>query len=486
MPLLPPLSAALADVPCIRNPDSPGAACLSAEEYQTFRTTLAEHYQQADWAKIYRMLRPMDLEGDIDLLQSRAWLYFWQNGTTIKACEAVHDLEKVVLKFPVSTGGLLDLIYHGAWKQIAAREGSPAARILLVEKLRNTKALGFDTPFKFSKRLYYGELLSLLHEDGLATAPDDLRIKAVRLREEVEVELTESGIDITDLVIAEIPPIRIVWRDNVLEIVDNGEGFEDKDMSRLTEPFYTTRRDSGGTGLGLSVVNAILERYGTQIEAAPSPDGALFRIAFPFDNDGELEGWVAKRWNNAVQDRFAALLKALGDEFDGEIEGLNLQETAIGISSETDPSFSSSVYASSLKTNMRALKSAFKTSTVMLYANFMPGEWRPWEDQGYLSGLYEFGEETGVGLGAPDLIYTRKGQLNHALALMHERSYSTPLGIAVQDGNYIGETNTLQVLHERKNMVPVLHAFARDFLKVDYMFWRNQKPYFEEDLLPCL
>ncbi|WP_298812632.1 HAMP domain-containing sensor histidine kinase [uncultured Roseibium sp.] len=76
---------------------------------------------------------------------------------------------------------------------------------------------------------------------------------------------------------------RIVWRDNVLEIQDNGEGFEDKDMKRLTEPFYTTRRDNGGTGLGLSVVNAILERYDTQIEALPSPGGALFRIAFPID-----------------------------------------------------------------------------------------------------------------------------------------------------------------------------------------------------------
>lgn len=83
--------------------------------------------------------------------------------------------------------------------------------------------------------------------------------------------------------------IKIVWRDNVLEILDNGEGFEDKDISRLTEPFYTTRRDSGGTGLGLSVVNAILERYGTRIEAAPSPEGALFRIAFPVDSQSERQ-----------------------------------------------------------------------------------------------------------------------------------------------------------------------------------------------------
>jgi hypothetical protein len=60
-----------------------------------------------------------------------------------------------------------------------------------------------------------------------------------------------------------------------------------------------------------------------------------------------------------------------------------------------------------------------------------------------------------------------------------------PLGIAVQDGNYIGETGTEKVVKKRKNLVPMLHAFAADFLKVNYMFWVNQQPYFEEDVLPC-
>jgi hypothetical protein len=32
----------------------------------------------------------------------------------------------------------------------------------------------------------------------------------------------------------------------------------------------------------------------------------------------------------------------------------------------------------------------------------------------------------------------------------------------------------------------MLHAFAKDFLKVDYMFWAHQEPYFTEDVLPCL
>ena len=68
-----------------------------------------------------------------------------------------------------------------------------------------------------------------------------------------------------------------------------------------------------------------------------------------------------------------------------------------------------------------------------------------------------------------------------------------PLGIAVQDGNYIGKTGADNDYDEesdhinssRKNLVPILHAFAKDFLKIDYIFWVNQKPYFEEDVMAC-
>ncbi len=208
-------------------------------------------------------------------------------------------------------------------------------------------------------------------------------------------------------------------------------------------------------------------------------------------DDGEPDGWVAKRWNRNVQTRFALLLTALGQAFDAKIEGINLQESAIGVSHETDPSFTPSLYVETLKTNMLALKTAFPRSTTMQYANFMPGEWLLWEDKGYLKSIYQYGERIGVGLGAPDLMVTRKGQLNHALAMMHEQSYSVPLGIAIQDGNYIGYTGADRVtinrkaITGRKNMVRLLHAFAKDFLKVKYMFWVNQEPCFVEDVLPC-
>jgi hypothetical protein len=217
------------------------------------------------------------------------------------------------------------------------------------------------------------------------------------------------------------------------------------------------------------------------LETEQYDGGAIYQRA----EDGEPEGWVAKRWNKNVRARFAHLLTALGHAFDGKIEGINLQESAIGVSHEFDTSFTPSIYVESIKANMLSLKKAFPKSTTMQYANFIPGEWLPWEDKGYLQSIYQYGEKIGVSLGAPDLMVHRKGQLNHALAMMHEHTYSVPLGIAVQDGNYIGQTGTMKVIHDRKNIVPLLHAFAKDFLKVKYMFWVNQEPYFQQDVLPC-
>ena len=212
-----------------------------------------------------------------------------------------------------------------------------------------------------------------------------------------------------------------------------------------------------------------------------------------YDDNGKAEGWVAKRWNEKVRARFSSFMQALGKEFDGKIAGINLQESSIGVSKKTDPSFSAEKYIAGLKANMLALKQAFPTTTCMQYANFLPDEWLPWEDKGYLRGLYQYGEKIGVGMGTPDLMVTRKGQLNHPLAMMHEGNYTVPLGIAIQDGNYIGKTGADEDYQEnedkgamgRNNLVPMLHSFARDFLKVSYMFWVNQEPYFREDVSPC-
>jgi hypothetical protein len=207
-----------------------------------------------------------------------------------------------------------------------------------------------------------------------------------------------------------------------------------------------------------------------------------------YDDEGKPSGWIANRWNKKLREQFALLLQAMGNEFDGKIAGINLQETAVDVNKKVDSSFSEQGYVNGIKENMLALKKSFRSSTTMIYANFMPGEWLPRDDKGYLRSIYQYGEEIGVGLGGPDLMVTRKGQLNHSLAFMHEGQYTVPIGIAVQDGNYIGKTADEKHDTENKllqNLVPLLQAFAKDFLRVSYMFWVNQEPYFKEDVMPC-
>src|SRR5262249_9755164 len=98
-----------------------------------------------------------------------------------------------------------------------------------------------------------------------------------------------------------------------------------------------------------------------------------------------VAGWVARRWDPAVQERFHKLLFALGKEFDGRIEGVNFAETSadFGESGRLIPKgFSFEIYRDAIITNMKALKLAFPKSVVMQYANFMPGEWLPGDDKG--------------------------------------------------------------------------------------------------------
>jgi len=56
-----------------------------------------------------------------------------------------------------------------------------------------------------------------------------------------------------------------------LEVADNGPGVSESDLSRVFDPFFTTRE--GGTGLGLPIVAKILEEHGGGMELLDNPSG---------------------------------------------------------------------------------------------------------------------------------------------------------------------------------------------------------------------
>ena len=53
-------------------------------------------------------------------------------------------------------------------------------------------------------------------------------------------------------------------------------------LSRIFEPFYTTKEVGKGTGLGLAIAYGIVQEHGGQIVAANHPDGgAVFTVELP-------------------------------------------------------------------------------------------------------------------------------------------------------------------------------------------------------------
>lgn len=56
-----------------------------------------------------------------------------------------------------------------------------------------------------------------------------------------------------------------------LEVADDGAGMAPDVLARATEPFFTTRPDGGGTGLGLASVDAVLSAAGGALDLRSAP-----------------------------------------------------------------------------------------------------------------------------------------------------------------------------------------------------------------------
>ena len=76
---------------------------------------------------------------------------------------------------------------------------------------------------------------------------------------------------------------RDTGEDNVwISLADTGHGIDEQHLSKIFEPFYSTKGDGKGVGLGLSMVFGIIREHNGRIDVESEPGrGTVFKITLP-------------------------------------------------------------------------------------------------------------------------------------------------------------------------------------------------------------
>ena len=191
------------------------------------------------------------------------------------------------------------------------------------------------------------------------------------------------------------------------------------------------------------------------------------------ENQPNGSGWVAMQWNPAVRERFQALLSALARQFDGRIYGINLPESSVDIDPAKDKTgFNCDQYFAAEVENIRHTRKVFRKSQVVQYVNFWPCSWG--DERGYFKRFFEIAAQEHIGVGGPDIVPNRPGQMKNSYPFFNRYKDKVPLvAMAVQDATltYINPATKRQFTHEE------FVAFARDYLGVDVIFWDVSSPW---------
>ena len=72
-----------------------------------------------------------------------------------------------------------------------------------------------------------------------------------------------------------------------LSVEDNGGGIDKNVIDEIFKPYFTTKEDAKGTGLGLYMSKQIIDQFNAEITAGNSDNGACFLIKLP--HKGEID-----------------------------------------------------------------------------------------------------------------------------------------------------------------------------------------------------
>lgn len=168
-------------------------------------------------------------------------------------------------------GDMLDLATAEAGK-LSLTESDVDVRKIVDECLRLFEVPAISDGLRISASLPQHEVI--------------VRLDSGRLRQ-VIINLVSNGIKFTDT--GGNVSVRLWTDDNgacVISVTDNGVGMSAEDLGKATQPFYRAgnpyTRKSAGTGLGLPLVQKIIDQHGGKLSIDSSPEkGTVVTVRFP-------------------------------------------------------------------------------------------------------------------------------------------------------------------------------------------------------------
>jgi len=100
----------------------------------------------------------------------------------------------------------------------------------------------------------------------------------------VNISLSRTGVDqVEPTNKAKLPPGNYF----LLTVSDNGDGIDSASLERIFDPYFTTKEENGGTGLGLAVIKQIVQDDGGHIFVhSEVGKGSVFDIYLPLIEEG--------------------------------------------------------------------------------------------------------------------------------------------------------------------------------------------------------
>ncbi len=190
-----------------------------------------------------------------------------------QAFEELNELLKNVQEGSRRASGIINNLL-----KISPRGSSDQRSIISLKDMLNRTIMLFEN-------VYAHTTFALEAEEDISVLVNAIEINQVLLN------LIKNAVDATN----EVPSGQVTITlsaeldQAIIKVLDNGAGIAKENISKIFEPFYTTKKVGEGTGLGLYISYGIVKKHGGTIEATPVENGTCMTIKLPIRNSTETQ-----------------------------------------------------------------------------------------------------------------------------------------------------------------------------------------------------